>query len=157
MMMIRSMANELIPSSVRSCIESLIRYLLTTLSNKITIVLNHRCCISSNQVYDSAEIYLSKKFSPVTNRFKVNKTSKQKVINVNMEKDQIITDKYGDIQIMWRFVFIEAQKDRNCFSSSSEKRFFELSFHKKHKDAILNNYLPFVLEKAKEIKDNEGL
>lgn len=152
MMMIRSMANELIPNWVRSFIESAIRYLFTPLSTEITIVVDDQCGMSRNEVYDSAEIYLSKKMSPTTDRFKVNKTSKQKSINVSMEKNQTITDEYGGIKITWRFVFIEAQNDRGYIP---EKRYFEVTFHKKHKDAVVNDYLPFVLKRAKEIKDSE--
>ena len=36
-----------------------------------------------------------------------------------------------------------------------EKRFFELSFKKKFKQIVLEEYLPFVLAKAKEMKDND--
>ena len=37
----------------------------------------------------------------------------------------------------------------------SEKRFFELSFHRNDKEIVLKHYLPFVLEKAKQMKDEE--
>lgn len=108
--------------------------------------------MARNQVYDSAEIYLGTKISPATERFKVNKTQKQKNINVTIEKDQQITDTFRDIQLQWRFVSVEPRNDAGY---ASEKHLFELSFNKKHKDAVVNDYLPFILERAKEIRDND--
>ncbi|KAL0325763.1 UNVERIFIED_CONTAM: protein HYPER-SENSITIVITY-RELATED 4 [Sesamum radiatum] len=35
----------------------------------------------------------------------------------------------------------------------TELRYFELSFHKKHKDSALKVYLPYILRRAKEIKE----
>lgn len=152
MMLIRSMASELIPASVRSYIQYLLRYLFTPLSNQITIVIDDQAGMSRNQIYDSAEIYLGKKLSPATERFKVNKTTKQKSINVSMEKNQEIVDTFEGITLKWRFVFVESQNDRGY---TPEKRFFELSFNKKYKDFVLNVYLPFVLDRATKIRDEE--
>lgn len=37
----------------------------------------------------------------------------------------------------------------------AENRYFELTFHEQHKETVLNDYLPFVSEKAKEIKEKD--
>lgn len=47
---------------------------------------------------------------------------------------------------------IEADQNSN---SRFEHKFFELNFHKKHKETVLKKYLPYVLKKAMEIKDNK--
>lgn len=153
MMLVRSMANELIPPSLKSYIHLAIGYLFTPLSNQITIIIDDQAGMNRNQVYESAEIYLSTKISPTTDRFKVNKTPKQKSINVSMAKDQEITDLFNQkIVVKWKFTFQEARFDQ---VHTPEKRYFELTFSNKYKDTILNDYLPFVMEKAKEIKANE--
>lgn len=151
MMLFRSLVNDIIPPSVRSYIQSLLAYLFTFPSSQITIIIDEQNGMTRNQVYDSAEIYLSTKISPATERFKVNKSPKQKTINVTIEKDQQITDTFGQIQLQWRFVLVEPRNDQGY---SPEKRFFELSLNKKHKDAVVRDYLPFILEKAQEIRDN---
>lgn len=107
--------------------------------------------MTRNQVYDSAEIYLQTKLNPNIDRFKVSKTSKQKKININIEKDGEIADKFEDVDLKWRFVSIEPQGEGRV----REKRYFELSFHKKHKNKVVDEYLPFILAKAKEIKNND--
>ncbi|KAJ9189706.1 hypothetical protein P3X46_000964 [Hevea brasiliensis] len=37
----------------------------------------------------------------------------------------------------------------------TENRFFELSFHKKHKQMVLDTCIKHVIEKSKEMKDNK--
>ncbi|KAI3780655.1 hypothetical protein L2E82_10640 [Cichorium intybus] len=40
-------------------------------------------------------------------------------------------------------------------NARSDLRFFELSFHKKHKETVLKKYLPYILKKATEMKDEK--
>ncbi|GMP27355.1 hypothetical protein CsSME_00003388 [Camellia sinensis var. sinensis] len=145
------MANDLVPSPVRSYLNSALRYLFTPLSTQLTIVVDEHCGITRNQVYDAAEVYLRTKINPNTERLKVGKTSRQKNLNISIEKGEEIIDKFENIQFSWRFVSIEPQNGH----AVGEKRLFELSFNKKFKDRALNEYLPFVLAKYKEIKDND--
>ncbi|KAI8030700.1 AAA-ATPase [Camellia lanceoleosa] len=151
MMLVRSMANDLVPSPVRSYLNSALRYLFTPLSTQLTIVVDECCGITRNQVYDAAEAYLRTKINRNTERLKVGKTSRQKNLNISIEKGEEIIDKFENIQFSWRFVSIEPQNGY----AVGEKRLFELSFNKKFKDRALNEYLPFVLAKYKEIKDND--
>ncbi|KAA8531913.1 hypothetical protein F0562_006370 [Nyssa sinensis] len=150
MMLVRSMVNEVLPSPVRSYLQSAFRYFFTPRANQLTIVIDECCGFNSNQVYEAAEIYLRTKISPSTERFKVNKTRRQKNLNIAIEKGEEVTDTFADFHLNWKFVSIEPQNPGH-----REKRFFELSFNKKFKEIVLNDYLPFVLAKSKEIKQND--
>lgn len=150
MMLVRSVANDIIPTPVRSYLQSAIHYLFTPLSTNLTIVIDEQCGIRQNQVYQAAEIYLRTKISPSTERFKVTKTHRQKNLSLSIEKDEEVRDRYKNFDLKWKFVSVEPH---NAYST--EKRFFELSFNKKFKQIVLEEYLPFVLTKAKEIKDSE--
>lgn len=151
MMIVRTMANDLVPSPVRSYLQSFIHHLFTPLSNTLTVVIEDLSGMIRNQVYDSAEIYLQTRLNPNTERFKVSKTSKQKKVNISLERGEEVADTFEDINLKWRFVSIEPQGEPRI----REKRYFELSFHKKHKNKVIDKYLPFVLAKAKEIKDSD--
>lgn len=152
MMLVRTMANDLIPKSLLTYIQSAIGYLFTPLSTQLTIIVDEQCGMSRNQVYEATEIYLRTKIGPNADKIRAHKTPKQKNINVSIEKDEEITDVFGAVQMKWRLVSVEPQ-DRHGYAP--ERRFFELSFHKKFKESVLNEYLPFVLTKAKEIQDND--
>ncbi|CAN4083332.1 unnamed protein product [Withania somnifera] len=141
MMLVRTMANDLIPKSLLTYIQSAINYLFTPLSTQLTIIVDEQCGMTRNQVYEAAEIYLRTKVGPNAERVRAHKTLKQKNINLSLEKDQQITDVYGVVQMKWRFVSVEPQERHG--------------FNKKCKESVLNEYLPFVLAKAKEIQDND--
>ncbi|KAH7863622.1 hypothetical protein Vadar_020009 [Vaccinium darrowii] len=142
-MLIRAMAKDLVPGPVRTFLQSAIhRYFEPVISKQSTIVVEttivvdeHYGGMTRNQVFDAAEVYLRTKISPNTERFKVGKTSKQKGLSISLEKGEEIRDRQGQNQ---------------C-----EMRFFELSFNKNYKDRVVNEYLPYVLAKSKEIKDND--
>ncbi|KAJ8770613.1 hypothetical protein K2173_021260 [Erythroxylum novogranatense] len=151
MMLVRSMANELIPYELRSYIYSAIHYLITPLSSKLTLVVDEHYGISRNHVYDAAELYLGTKISPSTERLRIGKTPKQKNINVSIEKGEVVNDVYENVKLQWRFVFTESSSSQY----SVEKRYFELSFNKKFKEKVMDSYLPYVLARAKAIKEDE--
>ncbi|KAE9606678.1 putative ATPase, AAA-type, core, AAA-type ATPase domain-containing protein [Lupinus albus] len=150
-MLIRSIANELIPHPLRLYLNSLFHFLFTPLSSNLTLIIDDYSSngMTRNQVYDAAEIYLSTKIHTSTKgRLRVSKTHRQKSLMVTIEKDEEINDRFDNIRLKWRFVCIERQ-DQN------EKRCFELTFHKKFKDKVLDSYLPHVLDRASEIRNNE--
>lgn len=70
---------------------------------------------------------------------------------------------YNGFPLKWRFICAETEKNsandmqnnNNSVSVRSEKKYFELSFDKKYKEVVLDSYLPFILDKAKEMKDEE--
>ncbi|KAG5554121.1 hypothetical protein RHGRI_011857 [Rhododendron griersonianum] len=165
MKLIRSMTDDMLPNPVRSLLESALHYLITPTWNRITptwnritIVVNElHDDLSRNQMYDAAEVYLRTKINPCkrfrvgpcTRRLKVGKTPHQSSLNVKVEKGQEILDKFENMELKWRS---PEPQDRNVTPSGHEQnRYFELSFNTKFKvDRVLNEYLPYVLAKAKE-------
>ncbi|KAF7150536.1 hypothetical protein RHSIM_Rhsim02G0006300 [Rhododendron simsii] len=149
MMLIRSMANELVPSPVRTYLQSVIH---SFFSKHITVKVHEHLNggMIRNQIYDAAEVYLHTKISPDTKRFSIGKTPKQKSISISLEKGEEILDRFGDdMELRWT-MSIESQKNYG-----NEKRLFELTFNKKFMDRVLKDYVPFVLAKSKEITDKD--
>lgn len=158
-MLLRSMANELIPQPIRSHLFNAFRYLIKPRSTSLTLIIEESSGIARNQVYDAAEAYLSTKVSPDNERLKISKSPKEKKLTIRLEKGEKLVDSFDGVCLKWRFICAESEKnspnDNNNNSIRSEKRYFELSFLKKHKEMVLNTYLPFILEKAKDMKDEE--
>lgn len=160
-MLFRSMANDVVPEPVKSFFYSVFsrffkRYFdrfFTKLSTHMTMVVDEQSGITTNQIYDAAEIYLRTKINPDADRLKVNKSSKQKKISLSMEKDQEVFDNFNNISLKWQFVLVQPDGDSRRYQP--EKRYFELTFEKQSRDAVVNEYLPFILAKAKEIKETE--
>lgn len=154
MMLVRSITDQLIPEPLRTYISSSLRYLFTPLSTNLTLVIDEYAgIVQRNQVYHAAELYLSAKTSPLTKRLRVRKTLEQTAISSNIDKNQEVVDTFENIKLKWKFVSVEARNGGQNFYTHH----YELSFHKKHKDKVMECYLPYVLAKAKDIKEEQKI
>lgn len=108
-------------------------------------------------MFEAATVYLGNTQSSSTDRIKVNKSEKEKELAVTIDKNQELVDSFNRVKFTWVLV---CSKNDTSFSNGrrdlqkgQEIRHYELSFHKKHRAMALNSYLPYVLEKAKGIKE----
>nr|DAD46650.1 TPA_asm: hypothetical protein HUJ06_016587 [Nelumbo nucifera] len=60
--------------------------------------------LTSNEIYDAAEIYLGTKVNPSTRRVKVRKPEKEKNFTVTMERNEEIVDVFDRLRFKWKFV-----------------------------------------------------
>ncbi|KAJ9188115.1 hypothetical protein P3X46_003507 [Hevea brasiliensis] len=72
-------------------------------------------------------------------------------------KDQEIPDVFQNVQVSWKLVFTKIGSFDNRIqyaTAESEIRSFELTFHEKHRETMLNSYLHYILEhrEAKKIQ-----
>ncbi|KAK9113068.1 hypothetical protein Scep_020587 [Stephania cephalantha] len=154
-MLVRSMASE-----VRSIVEQFIPdHLQTKLlsvfgllysanrSSQLTLVVNEHDGYTFNQMFEGAEIFLRTKITPSVERLRVSKFSKDKNLSVSVDRNQVIVDEFRGVELRWRLVTAEREEGRE------ERKYFELSFHRKHKELVLGTYLPCVLERSKTIKE----
>lgn len=83
-------------------------------------------------------------------------------ISVSIERNQEIIDSFNGVVLKWKLVSVQVPSkyianpgysDPYHSVSKSELRYYELSFNKKHKEMVFNSYLPYVVEKSKEVKE----
>ncbi|XP_024991470.1 protein HYPER-SENSITIVITY-RELATED 4-like [Cynara cardunculus var. scolymus] len=149
-LLLRTIADDLIPADIHHYF----RNLFNRLSTQLTVVIQESDGLTPNHLFQSANLFLATKLSPTTLRIKIHKPEKDDQFTVTVDRNQPIVDVFQTIQCKWilQTESIEVRGNRDS-NSRSELRFFELSFHKKHKETILNKYLPYVVKKAKEIKE----
>ncbi|KAB1216489.1 Mitochondrial chaperone BCS1 [Morella rubra] len=114
---------------------------------------------SKNELFAAVHAYLGTKLTPDVQRIKVSKAEEQKKLAVTVDRDEEIVDVYEDVQVSWILVGIEVESsgrrtrvDPNVYLRS-KTRFYELTFCQKHREKVLNSYLPYILERAKAIKE----
>ncbi|KAF7143895.1 hypothetical protein RHSIM_Rhsim05G0072500 [Rhododendron simsii] len=163
-MVVRSVAEDLIPDEFQHALFVRLRQFLSTFSNQLTLIIDEYEGLYPNHLFQAAETYLGTIITPDTKRFRASKPEKENQIKVSMEKDEELTDSsFGGFRIRWRFSckktpgsYIAHPDDYYGGSiPKSEARFFELFFHKKMKDKVINEYLPYILEKSKILKDEQ--
>ncbi|CAI9116798.1 OLC1v1018051C1 [Oldenlandia corymbosa var. corymbosa] len=148
--------NDLIPDQFQNYFSSRFRRISSRLSSQLTVVIEEFEGLTSNHMFEAANVYLGTKISPLTQRIKVNKPEKDHELSITVDKNQDILDSFNGVQFKWvlQSDFInQSPKIGEKGSSRTEHKFFDLSFHKKHKDLVLKTYLPYILKKAKEIKE----
>lgn len=93
------------------------------------------------------------KLSPSTHRIKVNKPENDTEFTVTVDRNQPITDFFETVKCKWVLHTERIDNVATNTNAKNELKYFELSFHKKCKEIVLKKYLPFIIKKAKEIKD----
>ncbi|KAG5614273.1 hypothetical protein H5410_014097 [Solanum commersonii] len=108
----------------------------------------------NNKIYESATIYLANKLPPHIHRLKINKNEKEKIFNIAVESNEEVIDVYNGPTFKW--IWLYRQTESKHFYNprdmdSAEKsiiRSFELTFHKKNRDFVLNSYFAYIMEEA---------
>ncbi|KAL8490444.1 hypothetical protein ACS0TY_025591 [Phlomoides rotata] len=147
--LLKSMANEIIPPQIHAYFSSS----LLKFSNQLTVVVDEFDALTPNHMFQASNLYLSTKISPSTRRIKVNKSHKEEDLAVTVDKNEEIIDVYENIRFKWVLQSAAIKPAIQGRNSTTELRYFELSFHKKHKNYALKVYLPYILKKAGEIRD----
>ncbi|KAJ4824560.1 hypothetical protein Tsubulata_033791 [Turnera subulata] len=162
--LLRSTANDVLPDAVRDYFSSRFQRLSTRLSSQATVVIEESDGFTPNQMFKASNLYLgSCLLTPSTPRVKVNQPEKEKELIVAIDKNQELVDVFMGVKLKWVLVSSRVQgpaaasnrKHNDSAFAQSEFRYFELSFPKKHRDTVLKYYLPYILQKAKAIKDEK--
>ncbi|GFY80351.1 cytochrome BC1 synthesi [Actinidia rufa] len=151
-------ARTVLPEEFQDYLFSGIRNLVNRFSNHLTMVIDEFDGLVNNQIYEAAEVYLGPKTSPTTRRLKISIPDKEQSINVTMDCNEEVTDAFEGVEFKWVWVCREVgsskfynPRDMNS-TLRSEVRSFELTFPKKHKQRVLESYIPHILKQAKSIK-----
>ncbi|XP_031402542.1 AAA-ATPase At5g17750-like [Punica granatum] len=163
MMLARTMVNDIVPRPVQSYLWRTIRHLFKAklpVQERLTFVVEEYAGdLGRNEIFVAAELYLSSKIGTNTDRLKISKSSTKNHVLVRLAKDETILDTFEGVELKWKFVTVTTQHAGGPSDGSEEppesKRCFELSFDKKHKDKIIESYVPFVIQKASDLKDKE--
>jgi chaperone BCS1 len=156
-MLARSIVQDFLPHEIHDYLFSGVRSFFNRFSSQLTMIIDEFDGLVSNQIYEAAEIYLGSKISPNTHRLKVSKSDKEHNFTITMESNEEISDVFNGVNFNWVLVCQQVEsknfhnpRDLNS-TLRSEVRSFQLSFHKKHKEMVLNSYLPYIVKVAKSM------
>ncbi|KAF8052285.1 hypothetical protein N665_1576s0006 [Sinapis alba] len=158
MMMIRSMAHELIPAPIQEFIYSSLRSIFfRSSSTTLTLTIDDDNMGMDNEIYLDAQTYLSTKISPDAVRLRISKGHKDKHVTLHLSNGEIVNDVFQDVELTWRFVTDGGDKTNGGGDDDGKSEYFELSFDKKYKDLVINSYVPYIESKAKDINDERRI
>ncbi|XP_076923968.1 AAA-ATPase At3g50940-like [Bidens hawaiensis] len=156
-MVVRSISRDLLPRELRDYVYLNFRNFLNKFSTHLTMVIYEFEGFTDNEIYTATQIYLADRISSDIHRLKVTKNPKEQHMNVAMEINEEYVDVYNGVKFTWSLVSKRPTReyyisDENGRSTRSDRRFLELTFHWKHKDLVLNDYFPFIINYANSKK-----
>ncbi|KAK4768675.1 hypothetical protein SAY87_003816 [Trapa incisa] len=147
-----------LPDAVETYLISRLRSITGRFSFQITVLIRDSNGLTPNQLFDAATVYLSTKLTQSVNRIDVHKPVQEDELVVTIDRGQELIDTFNGVKLKWVFVWGPAgsrpspQKSDGKYSAARpEPRHFELRFPKRHRNLVLQFYLPWILRRAKEI------
>ncbi|KAL6491764.1 hypothetical protein OROGR_011903 [Orobanche gracilis] len=160
-MFVRSIAKDILPRELRGYASAKFTEFLSRFSNKATLIIDEYDGLNRNRLFDAAELYVGTIAAPATKTYRASLLDKEKKISVSLGENEEIVDKFLGIQFKWRLVkektqlrYVNNPDDYNS-TRISEVKHLHLTFHNKHKDKVIHEYLPYVLERSKAVKDEK--
>ncbi|KAL9680550.1 hypothetical protein QQ045_018431 [Rhodiola kirilowii] len=163
-MLVKTIVNEFFPNQfIQSHLISKFNNIFRPFSARLTLVVEEFQGLQVNTLFEAAHVYLGAKGNSCANRMIVRKGEKDKAMSITIDRNQLVLDVFGKLQVKWKLVSMRPKprnyhgRDRRKLkdaTTSSEIRFYELTFHKKDRDLVLNSYLPYVMERSKILKQN---
>lgn len=91
--------------------------------------------------------------------YRITKSVKESHINIKLAESEEIVDLFEGVTVTWRYLSQQPNQTMagidNNHSFVQEKKYMELKFDKNYKDVIITSYLPFIVKKALEIKNQK--
>ena len=109
-----------------------------------------------SEAYTAIQTYLKEHSSKLALRLKaeVVKNSNTPVV-LSMDDNEEIIDEFKGVKLWWGSYKITPKTQTfSVYPYADEKRYYKLTFHRRHRDLITGSYLNHVLEEAKAIEMN---
>ncbi|CAH1434419.1 unnamed protein product [Lactuca virosa] len=144
------------PEELSKHIEKYIRRLVSFMNPYITISFHEYQGdeYERSKAYKAIERYLSSNSSNGVKRLKANviKNSKFRSVFLSMEDYEEVIDEFQGMTIWWSSSkIIPQQRALFNYNDGDEKRYYQLTCHRKHRDIITNVYVPHVLDEGEAI------
>ncbi|XP_027362064.1 AAA-ATPase At2g18193-like [Abrus precatorius] len=154
MMILRTAMNDLIPQQVRLFITSKLKAFFSDRQNshQVSLQINQFWEGQTNQLFQAAQEYLPARITHTYKSLKVGKLPKHKSVVVAVDGKQEVADEFEDIKLKWKLIESSYKRDHPEHPKSNEQLSFTLSFDEKHRDKVMNKYIPHVLSTHEVIK-----
>jgi chaperone BCS1 len=163
MMLFRTAINDIIPLKLRTFIILKLKSFFTNYqpNNQVSLQIDQFWDGFTNDLYYAAKEYLPTKISNTYKSLKVGKLPKHNNIVLAFDGKQTVVDVFENIKVKWNLVekpnnhevFDNPKKEYKHKSSKGyEGDGFVLSFDEKHRDKVMEKYLPHVLSTYEALK-----
>ncbi|RVW28172.1 AAA-ATPase ASD, mitochondrial [Vitis vinifera] len=106
-----------------------------------------------HEFYTAIDTYLSSNTADQANRLKANTAKNNQSLVLTIDDGEEVEDEFEGVKLWWTSRTITAEtRTSHSYEQPDEKRYYRLTFHKKHRDLITKKYLSQVLTQGEAIK-----
>ncbi|KAK7252928.1 hypothetical protein RIF29_37230 [Crotalaria pallida] len=154
MMLLRTAVNDLVPDQVRSVISTKLEdFFSKRQSNRQASLTINRYWDDryerNNELYEAAYDYLPSRVKQTYKSLKIGKLDDREDLALAVDGKEEVVDEFEGIKFTWMLDDGSREEQRD-----SNKREFKLSFDEKHREIVMNKYIPYVMGKY-ETKKSE--
>ncbi|KAG7022239.1 AAA-ATPase ASD, mitochondrial, partial [Cucurbita argyrosperma subsp. argyrosperma] len=159
-MFIWAIVNRYFPHQFQSHIKRYLHKLIAFLYPYITITFpeftgEH---LRRSEAFTAIQNYLQSKTSIHAKRLKAEVVKDSKSLVLTMDDNEEVLDEYKGVKIWWTSTKnIPKTQSFSIYPNSDERRFYKLTFHRRHRDIILESFINHIMEegKAVEVKNRQ--
>ncbi|CAJ1827597.1 unnamed protein product [Sphenostylis stenocarpa] len=148
--------DKFIPTHIRSYVQIYVHKLIGFLSPYIQVTFPEFSGerLKRSGLFTSIQTYLIENSSQRARKLKAEPTdNSNNPFLLSMDDNEEVTEIFQGVKLWWGSHKTMAKTQSFSFyPSSDEKRFYTLTFHKRHRDLVSRTYIPHVLEQGKSIK-----
>ncbi|CAH2045054.1 unnamed protein product [Thlaspi arvense] len=155
LMFVWAMYSQYVPRHLQVYVEKYSFKMIGWISSKVRIKFTEYTedgGLKRSENYDAIRNYLSTNSAARAQRLKANESRNSKSLVLSMDDHEEVEDEFEGVKVKWYSNMKVTQTQSNYGrSSSDERRFFTLTFHRRHRGMIIATYLDHVLSEGKAI------
>ncbi|KAH8480971.1 hypothetical protein H0E87_031027 [Populus deltoides] len=106
-----------------------------------------------SEAYSAIENYLGSRSSTQAKRLKADVVKNNQSVVLSMDDYEEVDDEFQGVKLRWASgKHISKSQSVSFYPETDEKKYYKLTFHKRHRQLILGDYLNHVLKEGNEIK-----
>ncbi|XP_021297760.1 AAA-ATPase ASD, mitochondrial-like [Herrania umbratica] len=155
LMFIWAVFQQYFPYQFRSYIEKYSQRLVSFVYPYIQITFNEFTGerLMRSEAYSAIENYLSSTSSSQAKRLKADIVKNNQSLVLSMDDHEEVADEFRGVKLWWASgKHIAKTQSFSFYPVTDEKRFYKLTFHKRHRDLMIGPYLNHVLKEGRAIK-----
>lgn len=156
LMVLRAMFQQYLPSQLRDLVDRYIQKWWMSLFDphvQISFPQFAGQRMKSNEAYMAIQNYLTKNVASVARRLKADSIKDSRSLVLSMDDLEEITDEYKGVKVRW-LLNKDASKtpSASMYGATEPSRYYRLTFHRKHRELIVQSYVRHVLTEGKAIE-----
>ncbi|XP_023522825.1 AAA-ATPase ASD, mitochondrial-like [Cucurbita pepo subsp. pepo] len=106
-----------------------------------------------SEAFSAIQNYLASRSSIRANRMRAEAVKDSKSLILSMDDNEEVIDEFEGVQIWWTSSKTTSKNPSvSYYPSNDERRFYKLTFHRRHRDAILGSFINHIMEQGKAVE-----